>query len=75
MRFEARRDDLETRFGGPIEFQPLPGRKTCRITVTAPHPFDILDRDHHAELSAWFIETLARFRDATQAVRRTMPIK
>jgi hypothetical protein len=58
-----------------MEFQPLPGRKACRIAVTAPHSFDVLDRDHHADLSAWFIETLARFRDATQAVRRTMPIK
>jgi uncharacterized protein DUF4268 len=55
-RFEARRDDLETRFGGPLEFQPLPGRKACRIAVTAPHSFDVLSRDHHAELSAWFIE-------------------
>jgi hypothetical protein len=35
----------------------------------------VLNRDHHAELSAWFIETFARFRDATQAVRRTMAIK
>jgi hypothetical protein len=40
-----------------------------------PHSFDVLNRDHHAELSAWFTETLARLRDATQMVRRTMPIK
>ena len=54
-RFEARRDDLETRFGGPLEFQPLPGRKALQDRRHCPSLVDVLDRDHHAELSAWFL--------------------
>lgn len=71
-QFAARREDLEKRFGGPIEFYPLPNRKACRIAVTASKAFDVLDLDQHTELSNWLVDTMARFRDATQAVRRTL---
>lgn len=68
-KFLARREQLEDSFGGRLDFQPLPGRKACRIAAHAPEPFDVLDHDQHAALAQWFLDTMARFRTATQEVR------
>ena len=37
-RFAVRREDLEARFGGPIEFQPLPGPKSLQDRRHCPSP-------------------------------------
>ena len=50
-------------------FRPLPGRKACRIAAYAPEPFDVLDEAQHEALVQWLLETMVRFRAATQEVR------
>lgn len=69
-KFLAHREDLEARFGGPLDFQPMPERVACRIAATYPHTFDVLDEDQHENLAQWFIATMEKFRPATQAVRQ-----
>lgn len=32
----AQKDEIEAAFGGPLEWQPLPGKQSCRICVTYP---------------------------------------
>jgi hypothetical protein len=71
-RFFARRQELEDRFGGPLDFQPLPGRKASRIAAYAPEPVDVLDEAQHEALARWLLETMARLRAATQEMRSTI---
>jgi hypothetical protein len=73
-KFLARREHLEERFGGSLDFQPLPGRKACRIAAHAAGTFDVLDHNQHPALAEWFLETMARFRAATQEVRTLITV-
>lgn len=68
-RFVAHRQQLEARFGGSLDYQPMLGRKGCRIAALAPAPVDVLDPTQREELADWFIQTLDRFRAATQELR------
>ena len=71
-RFLIHQEQLEDRFGGALDFQPLPGRKACRIAAHSPQAFDVLDMDQHQALAHWFLDTMGRFRSATQHVRSLM---
>ncbi|WP_447925143.1 DUF4268 domain-containing protein [Georgenia muralis] len=68
--FLARREPLEAAFGEPLDFQPLPGRKACRIVAWCPQAFDVLDTAQHRDMVQWFVAAMDRFRAATQDVRR-----
>lgn len=72
--FLARREQLETAFGETLDFQPLPDRIACRIAAWCPKEFDVLNPSQHEALAEWFLATMNRFRDATQAVRRTIGV-
>ncbi len=69
-KFLAHREELEARFGGPLDFQPMPERVACRIAATYPLSFDVLDEDQHEDLTQWFVATMEKFRPATQDVRQ-----
>lgn len=71
-KFLAHRERLESAFGEPLDFQPLPGRKACRIAAWSPERVDVLDLAQHDVLAQWFLATMNRFRAATQDVRRTI---
>jgi len=63
-------DYLDAAMGAPLSYDPLPGKKACRIHVDRGEPGDVLDPSSHEDLMGWFLETLERFRPATQEVRR-----
>lgn len=67
-RFLAYRDLLDEEFGSTVLYDPLPGKKACRIHVDRLSG-DVLDANAHDELVDWFITTMARFRPATQQIR------
>lgn len=66
----AHADYLDTAFGAPLSYDPLPGRKACRIHYDRPEGGSIMEPETHEALMTWFISTLERFRPPTQEVRR-----
>lgn len=68
-RIAAHRDQLDADFGAPLSYDPLPGKKACRIHVDRIEGGDVMQLDTHDELMDWFISTLERFRMATQRAR------
>ncbi|WP_170037561.1 DUF4268 domain-containing protein [Georgenia soli] len=71
-RFLARREYLETGYGESLDFQPLPGRKACRIAAWGPEGYDVLDLSQHGAMAQWFLAAMDRFRTVTQEVRRAI---
>lgn len=67
-QFVAYGQPFRDEFGDAVEFEPLPDRKACRISVTHPTKVDILDPDTDGVLD-WMVVTLERFRGATLAAR------
>lgn len=68
-RVLAHREKLEADFGAPLLYDPLPGKKACRIHFDRTAGGNVLDVDTHEELMDWFISTMERFRPATQTVK------
>lgn len=67
--FVERRALLESKVGAGTSFEPLPGKTACRIACERDEPGDVLDSRQHDALMDWFIETLERFRPATQEIK------
>lgn len=67
-RFIAYRDLLDAEFGSAVHYDPLPGRKACRIHIDRSCG-DVLDADEHEELIGWFISTMDKFRPVTQDIK------
>jgi hypothetical protein len=63
--FEADRALMEDRFGGPLSFEALPGRRACRIGAYGVG--DVTEEDRFDEMSDWFIDALTRLRAAVEA--------
>ncbi|MBM7508518.1 hypothetical protein JOE61_002332 [Nocardioides salarius] len=70
-RFVEHRLLLDNEFAGSIKYDPLPGKKACRIHVDRLQG-DVLDADSRIEFLDWFISTMARFRPLTQQIRATL---
>ncbi|GAA2145110.1 hypothetical protein GCM10009844_19430 [Nocardioides koreensis] len=70
-RFTEHRQLLDDGFGGSIQFDPLPGKKACRIHIDRLHG-DVLDADSRGEFLDWFVSTMAKFRPVTQRIRATL---
>jgi hypothetical protein len=66
-RFVAHRGLLDEQFGSAVTYDPLPGRKACRIHI-GRREGNVLSDDRD-QLLEWFISTMARFRPVTQQVR------
>jgi hypothetical protein len=64
-RFAAARTKLEPAYPG-LSFEPLAGRKGCRIAEY--HAGDIADRDRWNEYIDWFIDAQLRLRQAVAEV-------
>lgn len=65
-QLRLRQAEIEARFGGPLSWEPLEGRRASRIAVYTHG--DVMDVDAHPGYIDWFIETAARFRRAIEAV-------
>lgn len=69
-RVTSYRERLDAELGVPLTYDPLEGKKACRIHVDRPEGGDVLDTDSHEELIDWFITTMERFRPVTQEVKK-----
>ena len=62
---KIRQGELESKFGGPLEFEELPERRASRIAVYRDG--DVSDTDRHEEFIDWMFETGFRLRAAIDA--------
>jgi hypothetical protein len=66
-RLQGRRAELESAFGGPLVWDPLPGKKACR--VEAPQLAAVIDEtERWPEFLDWMVSTQERLRSALAAV-------
>lgn len=63
---EERRGQLEHQYGRPLTFEPLLGRRACRVAEYRADA-DILALDRHDEYLDWFIDAGVRLRRALVA--------
>jgi hypothetical protein len=62
----ARRAEFEAAYGRPLEWEPMEGRKACRIFE--PSERDVQDESRHEKCIDFFIDAGERFRRAIGAV-------
>jgi hypothetical protein len=62
----ARRDEFEAAYGRPLEWDPLEGRKACRISESSEG--DVQNEGEHEKYIEFFIDAGERFRKAISAV-------
>ncbi|MEF1290086.1 DUF4268 domain-containing protein [Vibrio sp. M260118] len=53
------RSDIEAKFGSPIDWQRLDGKKACRIKVSKA--FDGYNREYWPEIIEWLIQNMTEF--------------
>ena len=63
-RLASRREQIEERFGAPLTWEPLEGRRASRIAFYRDGAIDELE--HWDEFCAWAIQHIGRLRDAMQ---------
>lgn len=63
---QARKDDLEAAYGRALSFEPLAGRKGCRIIERRPGTIE--DKPAWEEYIDWFIDAQTRLRAAVAAI-------
>ncbi|HEU4571402.1 MAG TPA: DUF4268 domain-containing protein, partial [Candidatus Limnocylindrales bacterium] len=56
------RSAIETAFGGPLEWEPLPDKSVCRIATYTDG--EITQTSEHERFVDWFIDTGDRLRRA-----------
>ncbi|TWE22342.1 DUF4268 domain-containing protein [Prauserella muralis] len=66
QRLQQSRTELEAAYGGTLTFQPLEGRKACRICEIGTGA--VTDRDNWERLIGWFIDRQRRLRAALAEV-------
>ena len=62
----ARRSEIETVYGSPLEFQELPGKRACRIVEYGNG--EVKDVERHDEFIDWFFDRGERLRQAIDSV-------
>lgn len=60
------KDRLESAFGDPLLWDPLEGRKACRVSFSRTG--DITDQQEWPEYAQWFVDTVNRLRGAVQSL-------
>ncbi|WP_202978435.1 DUF4268 domain-containing protein [Serinicoccus chungangensis] len=69
-RFEAlsdRRSEVEAAYGGPLDWQSLPGRKACRVAEYLPDA-DVTVEARWAEYLGWLLDRQTQLRRALSTV-------
>lgn len=62
----AHRQTLETAFGDPLTWEPLDGKKACRVSFSRTG--DIAHAEQWDEYAQWFVDTAYRLRTAVQSL-------
>ena len=68
-KFAALSEPLDAAFGEPLKYDPIPGKRACRIHVDRAEGGDVTQTDDWDAFMDWFVETMMRFRSATQHVK------
>jgi hypothetical protein len=61
-RLQSQKAHIETKFGAPLTWQPLPNRKACRIVFAKP--VDGYDKANWPEMIQWLVEHMTRLEQA-----------
>lgn len=69
-----RRTEIESAFGGPLEFDDLPNRIGCRIGVARHNNESVDDSASWADYLAWFEDTQIKLRSAIAATGGIPPV-
>lgn len=64
---QAKKDLFDRALGVEATWDPMPGRKTARITVSTDYP-DVTTREDWPGMIQWLITTQLRIRAALDAV-------
>jgi len=64
-RLESQKTQIETNFGAPLTWQPLPHRKACRVVFA--EPVDGYDKANWPEMIQWLVEHMIRLEQALSA--------
>lgn len=62
QRLKHQRSEIETAFGGPLEWEELPDRRACRVAVYGLG--DVLNENEHPQYIEWMIRNLTSLRAA-----------
>jgi hypothetical protein len=65
----ARRQEFEAAYGRPVEWDPMEGRKACRISESSEG--DVQNEIEHEKYIEFFIGAIERFRKAISAIDGT----
>lgn len=65
---EERRIDIETTFGGQLEWSPLEDKRASRVSAYFPSEITIKDENQWPDAYAWMVPTLGRLRSAVEPV-------
>lgn len=66
-QLKAQRALIEQRYGRPLEFEPLPERRACRIAEYCDDA-DVTEVERHDEFIDWFFDAGTRLRAALAAL-------
>ncbi|MGL6215408.1 DUF4268 domain-containing protein [Billgrantia desiderata] len=69
-RLRAQKDEIEAHFGQPLEWLPLPNKKSCRIQYAKP--IDGYDKANWAEMIRWLVDHMTRLENALREPLRTI---
>lgn len=69
--FASQKDAVEQAYGGPLEFEPLEGRRAARIADYTDG--DVAEEHRHDEFIAWFLDSGRRLRRALAEVDANAP--
>ncbi len=65
-RLQGQRERLEAEYGRTLEFDPIEGKRACRIADYLDG--DVSEAERHEEFIDWFVDTGQRWRRALAAV-------
>lgn len=60
------KDQFESAFGDPLLWDPLEGKKACRVSFSRAG--DIMDQHEWPEYAQWYVDTVNRLRGAVQSL-------
>ncbi len=64
---QAHRQQMEAMYGGPLDWQTLPGRKATRVAEYLPSA-DVSLEEHWDQYLEWLLDRQTRLRNALAAV-------
>ncbi|WP_241592940.1 DUF4268 domain-containing protein [Rosenbergiella epipactidis] len=67
------KDNIEAAFGHPLEWKPLPERKSCQVVYSAF--FDGTDKSNWAVIADWMIENMSRLEKAILPYLRELELE